>query len=106
MESARHKGVVTNPLEARVQLPLESAAKGITPDMAAVFKVSQLALSDRSDKTDASDGAGIRVIPASGMKCARCWLFKEDVGANSAYNDLCARCAAVVSAMEPSAAGA
>ncbi len=40
------------------------------------------------------EGISVRVAPAHGGKCARCWTFTEDVG-NKAP-DLCDRCAAVL----------
>ena len=33
---------------------------------------------------------------ASGVKCARCWQWKEDVGADPKHADICARCAEVL----------
>jgi len=34
----------------------------------------------------------IHVSASPHAKCARCWHWREDVGSNSAYPDLCARC--------------
>ena len=102
VESARHKGTVTNPLEARVEIRADSSMFYVLSeartDLAAVFKVSQLSLSEQSDKQDLA--LNILVAPAAGAKCARCWLFKEDVGVDSTYNDLCGRCARVVADIE------
>ena len=48
---------------------------------------------------DVQDGAGeldIEAVHAPGVKCPRCWQWKEDVGSNPKHADLCARCAAVL----------
>ena len=42
----------------------------------------------------------VEVSVADGVKCARCWLIKTDVGADAAYPDLCARCADVLSELD------
>ena len=44
-------------------------------------------------------GAGevtVKVAPARGTRCARCWKHKESVGKNAAHPELCGRCAEVV----------
>ena len=41
-------------------------------------------------------GAFVGVARAPGEKCARCWLYSEDLGATGPYPDLCPRCAAVM----------
>ena len=42
------------------------------------------------------DGIAIQVLPARGTKCGRCWCYREDVGSNTAHQELCARCAEAV----------
>jgi isoleucyl-tRNA synthetase len=59
----------------------------------ALFLVSQVRLSgDFAGETGISVGA----LPAEGVKCARCWLIKTDVGIDAGYPDLCGRCAGVL----------
>ncbi len=100
LEAARQAGSISNPLEARVELALDGATleglRPLEPLLPAVFKVSQVAFS----ATDNGAAAGIDVVPAQGQKCARCWLVKEDVGADAAFPDICGRCAAVVHSIE------
>jgi isoleucyl-tRNA synthetase len=52
------------------------------------------------------DVAGVAVVPAKaeGEKCQRCWKVKADVGSDERYEDLCSRCADVVSKSEEAAA--
>jgi len=39
---------------------------------------------------------GVQVAKAPGEKCARCWTFSEEVGADQEHPQLCRRCAGVV----------
>jgi isoleucyl-tRNA synthetase len=51
---------------------------------------------------------GVRVSPAPGERCERCWRVLPEVGEVPGYTDLCRRCAEVVEATGAmrSAAGA
>ena len=42
------------------------------------------------------DGLKVLVEKASGAKCERCWIYREDVGQNPAHPTVCGRCATVV----------
>ena len=46
------------------------------------------------------DGALIDIQKAEGAKCARCWIYKTDVGVQNEYPDLCGRCADAVKEMK------
>jgi isoleucyl-tRNA synthetase len=118
-ERARQAGVVENTLSAQVRLESDSATyralNQLESDLAALFKVSSVHLVERHDWTGPFSGflvmdlgvldtslegrMAVEVVPAPGVKCARCWLIKEDVGANPAHGDLCRRCADVVERM-------
>jgi len=88
IEEARQSGKIGNPLEARVTLSASyRTLEGFTGQLPMLFLVSQVAF---------GDGDSIEVEPAEGVKCARCWLVKMDVGASSEHPDLCARCAAAI----------
>ena len=47
------------------------------------------------------DVKGVAVVPAlaEGEKCQRCWKILDEVGFHETYDDLCHRCADVVSAL-------
>jgi len=47
----------------------------------------------------------VDVEMADGHKCARCWIYKMDVGAVKAWPDLCGRCAGAVEEWQKTAAG-
>ena len=46
-------------------------------------------------------GAWVRFAGAEGEKCARCWMILKEVGSHKDHPDLCNRCDAAVSALEP-----
>ncbi len=46
---------------------------------------------DNAIKTE-MENLTLTLDKAPGSKCARCWHHREDVGANSTYDDLCLRC--------------
>ena len=94
LEEARQRGEIGNPLEARVHLKLDAVRYAALLPFAdllpTVFLVSQARL------TSQAEAAPVEVDTAEGVKCARCWLLKTDVGAVEAYPDLCARCARAI----------
>jgi isoleucyl-tRNA synthetase len=115
IEYARQQGVVTNPLDARVEVSLhpefDRDLTVLGDSLSVVLKASQAAIVPYDAGYDMSqppkpgevtgESGGVRstISRAQGQKCARCWLVKEDVGSNQEYPDLCGRCASVVSSL-------
>jgi isoleucyl-tRNA synthetase len=97
IEAARQGKTIVNPLEARVDLVAEDAAYeslvAMLAELPVIFKVSQVTL---QRGLAIGEGVVATVSVASGTKCARCWLVKNDVGVEGEFPDLCGRCAAVV----------
>jgi isoleucyl-tRNA synthetase len=95
LEEARQAGKIGNPLESRVDLIADSATAAALHPFAerlpTLFLVSQASL----QQGDVS-GLSVQCSKAEGVKCARCWLTKTDVGLRSDHPDLCARCASAV----------
>lgn len=101
LEQGRQAGTVGKSLEARVNLGLNADSyaelAGYASLLPSLFLVAQVNVY----KTDeGGHGFEMNVEPADGVKCARCWLLKQDVGENPAYPDLCARCAGVVAELD------
>ena len=100
LEEKRQSGEVRNSLEARVHLDVDAdtyrALEPYRAELPALLLVSQIALA----QTRLEAGVSVTVTPAEGIKCARCWLIKTDVGADPAHPELCARCARAVSDLE------
>jgi isoleucyl-tRNA synthetase len=97
LEEARKAGTIGASLTARValeaagdDLALLRAQADFLPEW---FIVSQV---------DLSEGTGdlvVRVDPARGEKCARCWQFSEARGEAAEHPELCPRCARAVTEM-------
>jgi len=108
LERARQDKVIGNSLEASVHLYLdESAAEFLAPvkrDLPVLFIVSSVTTHPLADKTadtyetEEVPGVAVGVSRATGAKCARCWMYHEEVGQNPAYPDTCPRCATVLGA--------
>jgi len=47
-------------------------------------------------------GVKIRVRPAEGKKCERCWNIRVDVGEDPRHPDVCGRCAGILNQLRPS----
>ena len=56
----------------------------------------EIAIVSAVEIADGADELSVSCEHAAGHKCARCWQWKEDVGSNTQYADLCARCAEVL----------
>ena len=103
LEEARNAKVIGASLEAKVTL----FAKGETLDflkanfnkLADVFIVSAVELKSEGEGSfkGSLEGVTVNVEKAGGHKCERCWKYTEDIGADPAHPDICARCAKVVS---------
>jgi isoleucyl-tRNA synthetase len=109
LEQARGEKKIGSSLEARVALVFENpelAEKmgSLGGDLPGFFITSQasveLAKGKAADLAESNghlaivseDGVTVKVLPANGVKCARCWKFTTDVGQNPAYADLCVPC--------------
>jgi isoleucyl-tRNA synthetase len=51
-------------------------------------------------RSEAIPGLGIRVIPAEGAKCERCWNYSTHVGENKRYPTVCERCTEALAEIE------
>ena len=110
LEKARAAGRVKAPREARADIrvknaELESFFKGYEKQLPAIFGISQV----RFARDASVDGAHVDIQKTDGIKCARCWIYKMDVGSDEQWPDICARCAEAVDEWKksnPSAVGA
>ena len=96
LEKARQAGTIGKSLEAQVEIQPDNAATqelltGLGSLLEPVLIVSQV-------KIGAVAGGEllVKVAPAAGQKCVRCWRWTTDVGTNSAHREVCGRCAEVV----------
>jgi len=103
LETARQAGVIGHSLDALVSLApangLRPLLEGEAATLPALLIVSQVQL--RGDLEDTMPSAlledlKIRVEPARGGKCERCWNYRESVGRDATHPGLCDRCVRVV----------
>jgi len=97
LEKARNAGRLKAPREARALVhvttgDLESLLKKRNNQLATILGVSQAELTP--DGT--ANRVAVEIERAQGAKCARCWIYKTDVGSLPSWPDLCARCAEAV----------
>jgi len=101
LEAARVGKQIGSSLEAR----LEIAAAGDSYDLLVnyrdelryLFIVSQVDVL-RSD--EGASGVVVRVLPADGKKCERCWNYSTHVGESTRYPDVCERCVVALEEIE------
>jgi isoleucyl-tRNA synthetase len=93
LEEARRAKLIGSGLEATVavraqgdQLRLLEEARAELP---ALFIVSKVIL--------AEGPLSAEVSRASGVKCERCWIFQDDVGADPRHPTICGKCASALS---------
>jgi len=100
LEVKRTEGLIGSSLEAAVTLYSDDGGMlvfirkniNIFPGL---LKVSQARISENgSDTTEDAPGLPLKigVRKADGAKCQRCWNFRETVGDDKGFSDLCGRC--------------
>ncbi len=93
LEKERQKGAVKGSNDAVVKYSGKPFAKSYSGKLTAYMGVSKFQI-------DAEDGKelSITVEKASGAKCERCWIVREDIGRDAEHPTVCARCAKAVRA--------
>ena len=75
---------------------LHALLKEYEHELPSIFIVSQVKLKEEHDPS--SDlGLLVKVFPADGKKCARCWRYQTSVGTNKTHPELCDRCVEAIS---------
>ena len=96
LEKARQSKLIGKSIEAQVEIEPENEAtrawlEKLGSLLETVLIVSQVRIGRPTD-----GGLRVKVSPAAGHKCVRCWRWTEDVGVVVAHPELCGRCAAIV----------
>ncbi|MFC1514576.1 isoleucine--tRNA ligase [Candidatus Omnitrophota bacterium] len=90
LEQARALGQIGSSLDAQVTISVPEASfelfDGYKDLLGEIFIVSGLIITKAEKRT-------ISVGKASGAKCARCWNYRESVGKQADFADVCLRCA-------------
>ncbi len=99
LEDERKKGVIGNSLEAKIVLytnvdEKKKFLKGNHQNLLDTFLVSQLEIAESSvgGNKDESENLEVKVLPASGKKCVRCWMWSDTVGKEPAHQEICLKC--------------
>jgi isoleucyl-tRNA synthetase len=101
IEKAKTLGVLTNPLEASVEIQASPALRQVLDDIGEeelkrVFIVSKVQVLAMPEGNDGEDGCVVTARLAEGEKCQRCWVREPSVGAAPDYPGICARCVDLV----------
>jgi len=108
LEKARAEKTIGHSLDASVTLYAESEwlelLQTYSADLRSIFIVSDVGLepyaqADDGCRTTDLPGLSIRVAPAPGDKCQRCWVFDTSVGADNEHPEICSRCRAALERM-------
>ncbi|HEX5697600.1 MAG TPA: class I tRNA ligase family protein, partial [Rhodoferax sp.] len=89
IEVLRADGKLGSSLQANVTLTVgpddHALLASLGQDLKFVFITSAIDL-------HAGEALAIQVSPSSGVKCERCWHYRDDVGVDAAHPTLCGRC--------------
>ena len=106
LEIARASKVIGSSLDAKLTLYADGEeyefANTVKDLLKTVFMVSEFELIKGNNGEFKGDieGVSFTAAHAEGEKCARCWSFTNDVGADSEHPSVCARCASVVKTID------
>ena len=109
MEEARGQKKIGHSLDAAVTLGLpEGFLETVKPtldELRAVFIVSKVSIAldrglDSVYHSTKMPGLAIRVDPAPGEKCGRCWIRDPSVGTDETHKAICSRCVQALEAGE------
>ena len=101
LEAARVAKQIGSSLEARLEISAAGDSYDLLvrhrEDLRYIFIVSQVDVV-RSD--EGASGVVVKVLPADGKKCERCWNYSTRVGESTRYPDVCERCVAALEEIE------
>ncbi len=109
LEEARGQKIIGHALDAAVTLAISeefsALVKPNTEELRAVFIVSRVDILAEEGLSDAYQstkipGLAIRIDPAPGPKCERCWIRDPSVGTDAIHKTICARCVEVLAKID------
>jgi isoleucyl-tRNA synthetase len=101
LEEARNQKIIGHSLDASVVLSLPSnlfeALSPYKEEVQTIFIVSDVTLLcneslEGAYESDQIPNLRVKVTPASGKKCERCWVYDSTVGDDEVHKNICARC--------------
>jgi isoleucyl-tRNA synthetase len=107
LEKARVAKIIGSSLDARVEIILGTATyerlSKYKDQWRYIFIVSQADVYS-GDETNEETIQSVKVYPADGEKCERCWNYSTRVGESARYPTACERCVAALAEIEGEAA--
>ncbi len=108
LETARAEKVIGHSLDAAVTVGLDDQLfEQVAPydeELRSIFIVSmaELVKGDLENAYQSADvkGIAVKVVPASGEKCSRCWVHDPSVGQQEDHPAICHRCCSAVRAID------
>jgi isoleucyl-tRNA synthetase len=109
LEEARAQKIIGHALDAAVTLSIPEALRAIMQpnanELRTVFIVSKVEILAEESPANAYQstripGLSIRVDPAPGEKCERCWIHDPSVGMDEQHKTICSRCLGVLRSIE------
>ena len=109
LEEARSRKIIGHALDAAVTLSISEKfredVKLNADELRTVFIVSKVDILAEEGLEDAYQvtkipGLAIRIDPAPGEKCERCWIHDPSVGSDAIHKTVCSRCVEVLSTVE------
>ena len=101
LEEARIAKQIGSSLEARLEIAAAVDSYDLLvryrDELRYIFIVSQVEVV-RSD--EGASGVVVRVLPAAGEKCERCWNYSTRVGESTRYAEVCERCVSALEGIE------
>jgi len=91
LEEARERGEIGSSLAAEVTI---AAPANVYEALVSLGDDLRFVMITSSARVLRGDALAIEVTPSANPKCARCWHWRSDVGADAAHPTLCARCVA------------
>jgi isoleucyl-tRNA synthetase len=88
IEECRKANVIGSSLQAAVELPLNADHQTLLDEAA----WSEIAIVSSVTLALDTGEPPVKVTPASGDKCARCWRVLQEVGSSATHPSLCLRC--------------
>ena len=88
LEEERRQKRIGSSMEAKVILEAPASQAPLLREVG----LADLLIVSAVEVRDGGDGLRVQVQRASGTKCARCWLYREDVGLSVKHPTLCKRC--------------
>jgi isoleucyl-tRNA synthetase len=112
LEAARTQKLIGHALDAAVILSVDAELytrlARYAAELRSIFIVSAAELVQDEPRTEAFEGGEVkglrvRVQPAAGEKCHRCWIHETSVGQNPRHPTICSRCTRALAAQEKAA---